>query len=130
MISLWLRFCFGKLFFNGQDNESGSLGKTEFLVEEKEDDRDMSLDVADAEQRDGNEQKREEVREKYNPDNIFKKQHQENGIEENIIQNEVALVEYKESIFKRFINKLKSIILKLMINKKNKNVDTARKRAK
>ena len=57
-----------------------------------------------------NEQKREEeVREKYNPDNIFKKQHQENGIEENIIQNEVALVEYKESIFKRFINKLKSI---------------------
>ena len=63
VISLWLRFCFGKLFFNGQDNESGSLGKTEFLVEEKEDDRDMSLDVADAEQRDGNEQKREEIEE-------------------------------------------------------------------
>ena len=51
----------------------------------------------------------EELREKYNPDNIFKKRNQENEIEENIIQNEVALVEYKESIFRRFINKIKSI---------------------
>lgn len=50
-----------------------------------------------------------EDREKYNPDNIFKKRNQENQIEESIIQNEVALVEYKESIFKRFINKIKSI---------------------
>ena len=50
----------------------------------------------------------EELREKYNPDNIFKKRNQENQIEENIIQNEVALVEYKESIFRRFINKIKS----------------------
>jgi len=50
----------------------------------------------------------EELREKYNPDNILKKRNQENEIEENIIQNEVALVEYKESIFKRFINKIKS----------------------
>ena len=51
----------------------------------------------------------EELREKYNPDNIFKKRNQENKIEENIIQNEVALVEYKEPIFRRFINKIKSI---------------------
>ena len=54
---------------------------------------------------DSNQQKEEqEKRERYNPDNIFK-----NRNTENIIQNEVALVEYKESIFKRFINKLKSI---------------------
>lgn len=50
-----------------------------------------------------------ENRERYNPDNLFKNRNQENEIEENIIQNEVALVEYKESIFKRFINIIKSI---------------------
>ena len=54
---------------------------------------------------DSNQQKEEqEKRERYNPDNIFK-----NRNTENIIQNEVALVEYKESIFKRFINKIKRI---------------------
>lgn len=53
---------------------------------------------------DSNQQKEEqEKRERYNLDNIFK-----NRNSENIIQNEVALVEYKESIFKRFINKIKS----------------------
>lgn len=51
----------------------------------------------------------QELRQKYNPDNIFKKQHQENKIEEKIIEKEVALVEYKESIFKKIINKVKSI---------------------
>lgn len=57
-----------------------------------------------------NEQKyQEELREKYNPDNIFKKRNKENEIEENIIQNEVALVEYKESIFRKVINKIKKI---------------------
>ena len=57
-----------------------------------------------------NQQKREEeLREKYNPDNIFKKHIQENKIEENSVENEIALVEYKESIFDRFINKIKSI---------------------
>ena len=54
---------------------------------------------------DSNQQKEEqEKRERYNPDNIFK-----NRNTENIIQNEVSLVEYKVSIFKRFINKIKSI---------------------
>lgn len=48
-------------------------------------------------------------REKYNPDNIFKKRNREDEIKENTIQNEVALVEYKESVFKKFINKIKSI---------------------
>ena len=50
-----------------------------------------------------------EDREKYNPDNIIKKRNQENEIKEKVIQNEVALIEYKESIFRRFINKIKSI---------------------
>lgn len=51
----------------------------------------------------------EELREKYNPDNIFKKRNQEKSIEGNIEKEEVAIVEYKESIFKKLINKLKSI---------------------
>lgn len=46
----------------------------------------------------------EKLIEKYNPDNIFKKHNKENEIEENSIQKEVALVEYKESILKKFIN--------------------------
>ena len=47
-----------------------------------------------------------ELREKYKPDNIFKK-----NINKNIVKNEVSLVEYKESIFKRLINKIKSIFI-------------------
>ena len=47
-------------------------------------------------------------REKYNPDNIFKKQEQLKNTEE-VMKNEVAMIEYKESIFKRFINRIKSI---------------------
>ena len=48
----------------------------------------------------------DELRKKYDPDNIFKKH-----IQENIVKNEVSLVEYKESIFKRLINKIKSIFI-------------------
>jgi len=47
----------------------------------------------------------EELREKYNPDDIFKK----HILEENTIKDEACLVKYKESIFKRFIIKIKSI---------------------
>lgn len=50
-----------------------------------------------------------ELREKYNPDNIFKKRIQETNVEENIVKDEVVMVEYKESIFKRIINRIKSI---------------------
>lgn len=46
-----------------------------------------------------------ELRKKYNPDNIFKK----HNSEENIVKDVASLVEYKESIFKKFINKIKSI---------------------
>ena len=48
----------------------------------------------------------DELRKKYDSKNIFKKHFQE-----NIIENEVSLVEYKESIFKRLINKIKSLFI-------------------
>lgn len=46
----------------------------------------------------------DELRKKYDPDNIFKKR-----VQENIIKKEVALVEYKEPIFRKLINKIKNI---------------------
>lgn len=49
-----------------------------------------------------------QLKEKYNPDNLFKKQDRVKNTEE-FITNEVAMIEYKESIFKIFINKIKSI---------------------
>lgn len=51
----------------------------------------------------------EELRKKYNPDNIFK-----NHIKENNINNEVSLVEYKEPLLKRIINKIKSFLMLLI----------------
>ena len=56
----------------------------------------------------------EELREKYNPDNIFKKNNQAQHIMQDTISNEVnndnvAMVEYKESFFKKFINKIKTM---------------------
>ena len=44
----------------------------------------------------------EEIREKYNPDNIFKKNEQPK-------ENAVAMIEYKESIMTKIINKIKKI---------------------
>ncbi len=48
-----------------------------------------------------------ELREKYNPDNLFKKRNSQQ--EENIITNQVSMVEYKKPLFKRIINKIKII---------------------
>ena len=57
-----------------------------------------------------NQQKEEqEKREKYNPDNIFKKDIKEEIVEESSSTENVALVEYKESFFKKFINFMKNI---------------------
>lgn len=56
--------------------------------------------------KDNEDRYQDELRKKYDPDNIFKKH-----IQENIIKNEVSLVEYKESIFKRIINKIKSLFI-------------------
>lgn len=57
--------------------------------------------------------KQEEIREKYNPDKIFedRKRWQENKKYE--IQNEtVAMVEYKESSFRRIIQKIRNFFKK------------------
>lgn len=51
----------------------------------------------------------EEKREKYNPDNIFKQFKQEPEIRQNIFQNNVSMVEYRESFFQKIINKFISI---------------------
>ena len=56
----------------------------------------------------------EELREKYNPDNIFKKNNQtqhiiQDTISHEVINDNVAMVEYKESFFRKFINKIKTI---------------------
>lgn len=53
--------------------------------------------------------KEEENREKYNPDNLFKKQDLVKNTED-IMTEEVAMVEYKESIFRKIFNKLISFI--------------------
>ena len=47
----------------------------------------------------------EELREKYNPDNIFSKS------PDNIIEpenNEIQLIEYKESVFRKILNKIRA----------------------
>lgn len=49
----------------------------------------------------------QELRNKYNPEDIFKKYN-----EKNIVKNESSIIEYKESLFKRFISKIKSIFNK------------------
>ena len=57
----------------------------------------------------------EELREKYNPDNLFKKNqttinnYQENT---NVNENETAMIQYKESFIKKILNKIKSIFKK------------------
>lgn len=51
-----------------------------------------------------------ELREKYNPDNIFSKSKQEEIIEDAIVNNEVAMMKHKESIFKKIFNKFKNIL--------------------
>ncbi len=49
----------------------------------------------------------EETRMKYNPDNLFKKKNSQDYVEKHI--EETAMVEYKESIFKKIINKILNI---------------------
>jgi len=49
----------------------------------------------------------DEARIKYNPDNLFKNRNKNNA--EDIV-SEQAIVEYKESIFKRIINMIKNLL--------------------
>lgn len=52
-----------------------------------------------------NDRKKEELREKYNPDNLFKKKEKEEKVEEP--KESTALIEYEEEkFFKRLINKI------------------------
>ncbi len=53
-------------------------------------------------------EREKEIREKYNPDNIFKNKQQKIISEESVVNN-VSMVEYKESIFKRILKKIKCI---------------------
>lgn len=46
----------------------------------------------------------QEIRNKYNPENMFIKNKQE-----KIVENQVSLIEYKEPLFKKIIRKIKSI---------------------
>ncbi len=61
---------------------------------------------------DENERKyQEELREKYNPDNIFKSKNDNNTFGETVPENEenpigMQIIEYKEPIFKRIVNKI------------------------
>lgn len=55
-----------------------------------------------------NEQKyQEELREKYNPDNLFMKKTVKEPKQEETVQNNVSMVEYKESIIIKIINRIK-----------------------
>lgn len=54
------------------------------------------------------EQIEKEKYEKYNPDDIFKNKNKQEIVEE-VTTNNVAMTEYKESVFKKFINKIKQI---------------------
>mgnify|MGYP006066610653 FL=1 len=54
------------------------------------------------------EQIEKEKYEKYNPNDIFKNRKQETSKNENI-SNTIAMVEYKESVFKRILDKIKRI---------------------
>ena len=49
----------------------------------------------------------EELREKYNPDNIFSKK-QGNAIETE--NNQMQLIEYKESVFRKILNKIREFL--------------------
>lgn len=58
------------------------------------------------------EQIEKEKHEKYNSDDIFKNRKKDDFEIENNISDNVAMVEYKESIFKKIINKIKEMFFK------------------
>lgn len=56
---------------------------------------------------------REKIKEeKYNYNNLFNKNKKETEMQEEIKNNEVDIIPYKKSIFKRIINKIKDILFK------------------
>lgn len=59
-----------------------------------------------------NDIEKEKIRQKFNTDNIFKRENRNKIIEKDDISDNLAIVEYKPSIFKKFIDKIKSIFYK------------------
>ena len=57
--------------------------------------------------KDNEEKYQQELGEKYNADNIFKKYNQKQKVTENVVATNMAMVEYKEPIFKKIINIIK-----------------------
>ncbi len=57
--------------------------------------------------KDNEEKYQQKLKEKYNPDNIFKKYNQKQEVAENVVATNMAMVEYREPIFKRIINTIK-----------------------
>ena len=53
-----------------------------------------------------------ELREKYNPDDIFKNAKKENNTTSTAIEKEVSLVEVKDSMIRRIIKKIKNFFIK------------------
>jgi len=51
----------------------------------------------------------QEKRELYNPDNIFTNRNNKQKIDESNGTNEANIIEYKENIFKKILNKLKRL---------------------
>ena len=54
----------------------------------------------------------EELTEKYNPDNLFKKTAKQDDINEQVVTNEVTIIKYEESLLKKIWNKILSIFKK------------------
>jgi len=54
----------------------------------------------------------EQIREQYNPDNLFNNKKPAVIQETETINENVAMVEYKESVFKRFWNKIKKVFFR------------------
>lgn len=54
----------------------------------------------------------QELRKKYNPDNIFKNTGRQNNTNSTKVNNELALVEIKENVISRIIKKIKKFFIK------------------
>ena len=54
----------------------------------------------------------QELREKYNPDNVFKIDEEKIKIEKNEVTDDLDMVEYKENIFKKIISFVKEVFHK------------------
>ena len=56
-------------------------------------------------------------REMYNPDNLFIKSDKQENVTECVKNNELSMVKYKESLFKKIWNKLTNILKSIKSSK-------------